>query len=86
MRAAPDAPVVSVLSVEDRAAFLGAVRVVVGATSGFEVVAEAQSGEDALVVAARCDPAAVVSYCPRTTTRRSTMHRQRPKAGRSGDR
>jgi DNA-binding NarL/FixJ family response regulator len=56
MRAAHDAPVVSVLAVDDHAAFLGAVRAVVGATSGFEVVAEAQSGEDALAVAARCRP------------------------------
>jgi DNA-binding NarL/FixJ family response regulator len=44
MRAAHDVPVVSVLAVDDHAAFLGAVRAVVGATSGFEVVAE--SGED----------------------------------------
>lgn len=56
MRAAHDVPVVSVLAVDDHAAFLGAVRAVVGATSGFEVVAEARSGEDALVVAARCGP------------------------------
>jgi DNA-binding NarL/FixJ family response regulator len=60
MHGAHDAPVVSVLAVDDHAAFLGAVRAVVGATSGFEVVAEARSGEDALVVAARCDPAAVM--------------------------
>jgi two-component system, NarL family, response regulator LiaR len=51
-----DAAVVSVLAVDDHAAFLGAVRAVVGATSGFEIVAEAQSGEDALVAAARCGP------------------------------
>jgi two-component system, NarL family, response regulator LiaR len=56
MDAAHDAPVVTVLAVDDHAAFLGAVRAVVGATSGFEVVAEAQSGEDALAVAARCGP------------------------------
>jgi DNA-binding NarL/FixJ family response regulator len=56
MCAAHDAPVVSVLAVDDHAAFLGAMRAVVGATSGFEVVAEAQSGEDALVVASRCGP------------------------------
>jgi hypothetical protein len=35
MRAAHDVPVVSVLAVDDHAAFLGAVRAVVGATSGF---------------------------------------------------
>jgi DNA-binding NarL/FixJ family response regulator len=61
MRAAPDVPVVSVLAVDDHAAFLGAVRAVVGATSGFEVVAEAQSGEDALDVAARCGPDLVLT-------------------------
>ena len=45
-----------VLAVDDHAAFLGAMRAVVGATSGFEVVAEAQTGEDALAVAARSRP------------------------------
>jgi hypothetical protein len=35
MRAAHDVPVVSVLAVDDHAAFLGTVRAVVGATSGF---------------------------------------------------
>jgi two-component system invasion response regulator UvrY len=54
--AADDAPSVSVLAVDDHAVFLAAVRAVVAATSGFEVVAEAQSGEDALVVAAHCEP------------------------------
>jgi two-component system invasion response regulator UvrY len=54
--AADDAPVVSVLAVDDHAVFLDAVRAVVAATSGFEVVADAQSGEDALVVAAHCEP------------------------------
>ena len=56
MCAAHDAPVVSVLAVDDHAAFRGAIRAVVGATSGFEVVAEAQTGEDALAVAGRCRP------------------------------
>jgi DNA-binding NarL/FixJ family response regulator len=57
MRAAADhSPVVSVLAVDDHAAFLDAMRAVVAATSGFEVVAEAQSGEDALVLAAGCEP------------------------------
>jgi two-component system invasion response regulator UvrY len=56
MRAAHDVPVVSVLAVDDHAVFLEAVRAVVAATSGFEVVAEAQSGEDALVVAAHFGP------------------------------
>ena len=54
--AADDGPVVSVLAVDDHAAFLEALRAVVAATSGFEVVAEAQSGEDALVLAAGCEP------------------------------
>lgn len=56
MCAAHDAPVVSVLAVDDHAAFLGAMRAVVDATSGFEVVAEAQTGEAALAAAARCGP------------------------------
>jgi DNA-binding NarL/FixJ family response regulator len=56
MRAAHDVPVVSVLAVDDHAAFLEAVCAVVRAASGFEVVAEALSGEDALVVADRCGP------------------------------
>jgi DNA-binding NarL/FixJ family response regulator len=64
MRAAPDVPVVSVLAVDHHAAFLRAVRAVVGATSGFEVVAEAQSGEDALDVAARCGPDLVLTDDP----------------------
>jgi DNA-binding NarL/FixJ family response regulator len=51
-----DGPVVSVLAVDDHAAFLEAVRAVVAATSGFEVVAEARSGEDALALAAGCEP------------------------------
>ena len=42
MRAAHHSPMVAVLAVDDHAAFLGAARAVVGATSGFEVVAEAQ--------------------------------------------
>jgi DNA-binding NarL/FixJ family response regulator len=54
MRAAHDEPVVPVLAVDDHAAFLDAMRAVVGGTSGFEVVAEAQSGADALAIASRC--------------------------------
>jgi hypothetical protein len=42
MRAAHHSPMVAVLAVHDPAAFLGAVRAVVGATFGFEVAAEAQ--------------------------------------------
>jgi LuxR family maltose regulon positive regulatory protein len=44
--------VVSVLAVDDHAASMRAMRAVVAATSGFELVAEARSGEDALVLAA----------------------------------
>lgn len=44
--------VVRVLVVDDVAAFLGAMVSVVGETPGFQVVGEAASGEDALVVAA----------------------------------
>lgn len=44
--------VVRVLVVDDVAAFLGAMVAVVRETPGFEVVGEAASGEDALVVAA----------------------------------
>jgi DNA-binding NarL/FixJ family response regulator len=52
MRAALDVPMVSVLAVADHAAFLGAAaRALVRATSGVQVVAEAQSGEDALASA-----------------------------------
>ena len=53
---ADDGPVVSVLAVDDHAAFLAAMSAVVAATSGFEVVGEAHSGEDALVLAAGCQP------------------------------
>jgi DNA-binding NarL/FixJ family response regulator len=69
MRAARDVPVVAVLAVDDHAAFLGAV---VHATSGFEVAAEARSGEGALVVAARCGPDLIlVDDLPGSTAARS---------------
>jgi DNA-binding NarL/FixJ family response regulator len=68
MRAARDVPVVAVLAVDDHAAFLGAV---VHATSGFEVAAEARSGEGALV-AARCGPDLIlVDDLPGSTAARS---------------
>ncbi len=48
--------VVRVLVVDDVPAYLGAMVAVVAETPGFEVVGEASSGEDALVVAAQSFP------------------------------
>ena len=48
--------VVRVLVVDDVAAYLGAMVAVVAETPGFEVVGEASSGEDALVVATQSFP------------------------------
>ncbi len=48
--------VVRVLVVDDVAAYLGAMVAVVAETPGFEVVGEASSGEDALVVATQSLP------------------------------
>ncbi|HYJ74504.1 MAG TPA: response regulator transcription factor [Kineosporiaceae bacterium] len=48
--------VVRVLVVDDVVAYLGALVAVVDETPGFEVVAEASSGEDALVVATQSLP------------------------------
>jgi DNA-binding NarL/FixJ family response regulator len=48
--------VVSVLIVDDSPAYLGALRDVVVAAEGFDVVAEAGSGEEAVELAAGCDP------------------------------
>jgi CheY-like chemotaxis protein len=48
--------VVRVLVVDDVPAYLGAMVAVVAETPGFAVVAEASSGEDALVVAAQSVP------------------------------
>jgi len=45
-----------VLVVDDVAAYLGAIVAVVAETPGFEVVGEASSGEDALVVATQSLP------------------------------
>lgn len=47
---------VAVLAVDDHPAFRAAVRVVIDATPGFELIGEAASGEEALTLAARCDP------------------------------
>ncbi len=47
---------VRVLIVDDQAPFRGAARVVVGATSGFELVGEAESGEQGVEMAAELRP------------------------------
>jgi DNA-binding NarL/FixJ family response regulator len=47
---------VAVLAVDDHPAFRAAVRVVIDATPGFELVGEAASGEEALTLLASCDP------------------------------
>jgi DNA-binding NarL/FixJ family response regulator len=49
--ATDDAPVVSVLAVDDHAVFLEALRAGVAPTSGFEVVAYARFGRPALASA-----------------------------------
>jgi DNA-binding NarL/FixJ family response regulator len=51
-----DVAVVRVLVVDDVAAYLGAMVAVVAETPGFEVVGEASSGENALVVATQSCP------------------------------
>ena len=48
--------VVRVLVVDDQPAFLHAVIAVVGETTGFEVVGQASSGEESLIVAAQLLP------------------------------
>ncbi len=53
---ASEARPVRVLIVDDQAPFRNAARTVVGMTSGFEVIAEAQSGEEAVEVAEREKP------------------------------
>jgi two-component system, NarL family, invasion response regulator UvrY len=50
------APPVRVLVVDDHAPFRRAARSVVGATSGFELVAEAASGEEAVELARSLEP------------------------------
>jgi DNA-binding NarL/FixJ family response regulator len=52
----PAVTVVRVLVVDDQAAYLRAMTRVIGETAGFEVVGEASSGEEALVVAAALGP------------------------------
>jgi two-component system, NarL family, invasion response regulator UvrY len=47
---------VSVLIVDDQLPFRAVARMVIGLTAGFVVAAEAESGEDAVAVAAREDP------------------------------
>jgi DNA-binding NarL/FixJ family response regulator len=47
---------VTVLAVDDSPAYLGALRDVVGAARGFELIGEASSGEEAVHLAARLGP------------------------------
>jgi len=47
---------VSVLIVDDQLPFRAVARTVIGMTAGFEVAAEAESGEDAVAVAATTSP------------------------------
>jgi DNA-binding NarL/FixJ family response regulator len=51
-----EAGTVSVLIVDDQAPFRNAARTVVGFTPGFEVLAEAESGEQAVEMAASLEP------------------------------
>ena len=51
---------VGVLTVDDQALFRGIVRDVIDATSGFELVGEAASGEEALAAVERLDPQLVL--------------------------
>jgi two-component system, NarL family, invasion response regulator UvrY len=51
---------VGVMIVDDQAPFRRAARAVIGATPGFEVVAEAETGEDAVALAAEHHPKLVL--------------------------
>ena len=51
---------VSVLLVDDQEPFRGAARVVLGRTDGFELVGEAQSGEEAVDLVGKLDPRMVL--------------------------
>ncbi len=51
---------IAVLIVDDQAPFRRAARAVVTATSGFDVVAEAESGEEAVELAAQLSPGLVL--------------------------
>lgn len=55
-----DRSAVSVLIVDDQAPFRAVARTVVGIAPGFEVVGEAGSGEDAVELAGRAEPAVVL--------------------------
>jgi len=55
-----DAPPVAVLIVDDQAPFRNAARAVVTMTPGFDVVGEAESGEDAVRMAADLAPGLVL--------------------------
>jgi two-component system, NarL family, invasion response regulator UvrY len=54
------APAVSVLIVDDQAPFRRAAKAVLAATPGFEVVGEAESGEEGVALAASLAPALVL--------------------------
>lgn len=58
MSGARDTPrsYVGVMTVDDQAAFLSAAREVIDATTGFELLGEARSGEEALALAVSVDP------------------------------
>jgi DNA-binding NarL/FixJ family response regulator len=55
-----DDPPVSVLIVDDQAPFRGAARAVIGATKGFEIVGEAESGEEAVLLVDALAPGLVL--------------------------
>jgi two-component system invasion response regulator UvrY len=56
----PDEAIVPVLIVDDQAPFRTVARTVIGITPGFEVVAEAESGEDAVRTATDLHPGLVL--------------------------
>jgi len=56
----PAGQTVGVMIVDDQAPFRRAARAVIGATPGFEVVAEAETGEDAVALATEHHPKLVL--------------------------
>jgi two-component system invasion response regulator UvrY len=59
-RAPPGSGAVGVVTVDDQAVFRAAARDVIDATSGFEAIGEAASGEEALALLERIDPGLVL--------------------------
>jgi two-component system invasion response regulator UvrY len=59
-RPSPDTPAVAVMTVDDQAVFRSVARDVIEATPGFEAVAEAASGEEALQLVDEMDPQLVL--------------------------